>query len=177
MSKIKSGTSEVEIDGIVAEAIDALGYFHPNSVPFVAARLARLWGENPYTFETDGERIKPIPERPRYQVAGEIWGCLSDKGRADPTHACKATLLRITFNVRRAAQASEAERWRSYATKAQFACHEPHACAGARAKDGAVVGLTKRHLGLFAKPVPLPPLPLAGCDAEWCSCRWDVLSD
>ncbi len=24
---------------------------------------------------------------------------------------------------------------------------------------------------------PLPPLPLAWCDADWCACRWDMHLD
>lgn len=177
MAEIRTGSSTVAIDDIVAEAIETLGFFHPRSLPFIADRIARLWGGNTRAFEMDGERIKPIADRPRYQVAGEIWGGLSAKGRVDPSYACEATWLRVTFNIRRVAERNQEEHWRTFATKASFACHEAHACAKARSSKGAVMALNKRTLGLFVRPVPLPSLPVAGCDADWCSCRWDVGSD
>lgn len=176
MATVSSGGRRLQIDSIVAEAIGSLSYFHPRSLPFVAERIARLWGKDARAFETDGEWVKPLQDKPQYRVASEIWDCLSSKGRADPGYACQATWLRVQFNVRRELQRQEGEPWRSFASTAQFRCHEPHACASARNRQGEVLPLVKRTL-LFAKPVPLPALPLAGCDADWCSCRWDVTGD
>jgi hypothetical protein len=176
MITVSEGANKVQIDGIVAEAIDQLGYFHPASRDLIAARIARLWGNNAYTFENDGDRIRPLPDRPRYQVAGEIWGCLSEKGRADPSYACKATLLRVTFNVYRARDAANRKLHRQFASRVRFGGVGDYTCSVARPLNGHVMPLTRSILGL-RREVSLPELPLQGCTADWCACRWNFLPD
>lgn len=177
MAQVRSGASTIVIDDIVQEAISALGLFHPDSAPFLAARIARLWGEGDWKFMTDGERIAPLADMPNFRVSGEVWGMLTESGRADAAHACKATRLRVYFNIRRATDYATEGIRRSFSAFAQLTGKTEVTCAAGCARMGETFRLERRTFGLFKRPVALPALPFRGCNAEWCSCRWELLSD
>lgn len=177
MSKVKlgNGKATVAIEETVAEAVEALGYFEMDAVMFIAHRMIRLWGSKPRHFEKDGELIKPLRNRPRYEMSREVWERLSEKGRADPSRACEATYLRVYFNVTRTVRHAELDamkasrrRWRW----AQLQVDGKTCCAVAAVREGRYVSLREPVLGIFSRPAPFPPLPLEGCTAEWCACSW-----
>lgn len=173
MASVGEGNRRVDLDDLVGEAIDALGFFRPGAKKTIAKRMARLWGQNDYTFANDGDRISPFPDKPKRLIAREIWECLSDRGREDPAYACKATLLRVTFNVLRRRDAATLKMRRSLATTAVYAGLTEYTCAAGRACEGERLSLRQRVMGIFERDVTPPEFPLKDCDAAWCACRWD----
>lgn len=173
MASVGEGGQKVRLDPLVKEAVEALGFFRPDAVEAISNRMARLWGNNDYTFANDGERIKPFPEEPKRPISREIWESLTDRGREDPTFACKATLLRVSFNVYRVRDAANLAMRKKLATSAVFAGVTEYTCAAGRACEGQRVPLKRRLLGVFERDCDPPKLPLSDCDAAWCACRWD----
>lgn len=177
MASVVEGGQTMTLDPLVKEAIETLGFFRPEAVKIIADRIARLWGNNDYTFANDGERIRPFADEPKRLISREVWECLSDRGREDPAFACKATLLRVSFGVYRLRDAASFERRRSVASVARFAGVTQYTCAAGRACEGKHVSLRRRALGLFERDVRLPELPLSDCAAAWCACRWDLIDE
>lgn len=175
MVDVKSGQRSVRIDDVVIEAIARLGFFRSDAASFLAERVSRQWGGNDWQFMMEGERIAPLADKPRFQISREVWSGLTDKGRSDPRYACKATRLRIAFNVRRLIDQLQEPAQRTMCERARFVARGEGTCDLARSRDGVVAALTGRRLGVIKHDIPLPALPWEGCSADWCPCRWDFL--
>jgi hypothetical protein len=133
---------------MVEEAISSLGYFIPDAAPALASMIERKWGWGAKMLFGIREEWLPL---------------LTDKGRADPYHAAKATCLRVTCNHRRdhfltnPAGCDKAEWEVSISAIPEFVC-----------------SIMKGHHCSTFPWDGLPLLPQPGCDKEWCICTYTL---
>lgn len=139
----------MELREIVAEAVNALGYFRPDSVEELTTHFERLL---PQGLGAD----MLLRER------GIIDNLLTSKGQENPRHAAKAVALRVSFNVRRAKQRDAP----NFISRCEFRGITNYTCSAGRDLSGVVVTLSERTA-----------LPLEQCSSEWCACRWDFILD
>jgi hypothetical protein len=140
---------EMELREIVAEAVNALGYFLPESIDALTTHFERLL---PKGFGAD------ILLRER----GIIDDLFTSKGQENPRHAAKAIALRVSFNVRRSKQRAAPD----FISRCEFRGITNYTCSAGRELTGVVVPLSERTA-----------LPLEQCSSEWCACRWDFVLD
>lgn len=74
--------------------------------------------------------------------------------------------LRATFNARRQHDLNTEHAWSTFASRVQLGGVTDYCCDQAKTQSGIIVPRVGR-----------PGLPFAGCQAKWCSCRWDHLTD
>lgn len=141
------------VPGFVREAIKALGYFRSDRADQLIALFADIWpkGLSADVLLRHYEAITPL---------------LSSKGLSNPRHAARATTLRVIFNQQRH-EAKELFSDHPYlSATVTFRARGDACCSRSREMDGNVSLLSDRT-----------DLPLPGCNAEWCPCRWDGNAD
>lgn len=135
------------------EAVDTLGYYRDDAFASLLALYQARWP-------------KGLSATMFRQV--EIAPLLSEKGKADPRHAQKATTLRMLSNLWRQEFNDTEPQWSTYCSSVKFAARalpEYH-CDRALQLNGTVIDRSERW-----------PLPLPDCGKEWCPCRWDQVPD
>lgn len=162
----------LDIRPFVREAVEALAYFKPEQSDALALLIVKMWREKSATMllygSAVGEDMTPSEKVAcglgKGRMPRSLWRILSDKGRLDPSHAAKATTLRITFNVMRwiSIQAEKIEA--TFSSKIEFRGLSNSSCAASRELMNTIIPRNERY-----------PLPVPGCTAEWCSCRWDLV--
>ncbi len=136
---------------LVAEAVQALGYFRPDAVEQLTQIYRDLWPRGTSAHMLSKADYQPL---------------LSEKGLAQPGPASMNTTLRITGNVQRQRELDNEHIWGEYSSRVQFWCVAKNGCAPAIAMLGQIVPRKGR-----------PSIPLPGCDREWCTCGWDQVRD
>jgi hypothetical protein len=157
--------------GAIQEAVDALGYFRADSIDDLIAIFRQIWpmglSANALIYN-DLEEMTAEQKRAHDLAPGRVpyavWEILTEKGRRDVRHACKATLLRILFNLRRREFDDQEERWSAFASRVCLRGITDHSWHFVRTFEGTTLPREKR----FA-------LPLDPCNSEWCACRWDYV--
>lgn len=169
------GPAGVDLRPLVEEAVAALGYFEPSSVDELTALLERQWPSGTSkTMLIYGDGLGDNLEGAEREAAGigkgrmprAVWQLLSAAGRADPYNAIEATTLRIAFGVNKLRDLARESQWGIYVSRVELGGVLPHCCDQAKAMAGKSFPRVGR-----------PALPLPGCGAAWCSCRWDRLVD
>lgn len=167
MTEIRVGAHMVELEPFVREAVETLGYFRIDALEEVTALFARtrpaaakgvFWERSEEL--SDAEKIA-AGRSTTGRMPRQLWRILSEKGRADPRHATKATGLRIIFNLYRERDRLDEPIRAGFCDSAQFLGVVEATCEPARRLKGLVVPIAERC-----------PLPLPECRAEWCACNW-----
>lgn len=127
----------------LAEAIDALGYYRSDALEQLLGMYRAKW---PKGLSSTLFRI------------ADIQPLLTGKGLADPARAQKATYLRSHFNLSREEFDQQDI---DGVTGLMFWAPKNCVCSQAGERDQSKIGLAEKW-----------PLPLAGCDWEWCACNW-----
>lgn len=133
------------------EAVSSLGYYHDQALDELETMYRDRWRDGISATMLNREEVMPL---------------LSDKGQRDIIHAQKATFLRATFNLRREEFDATEPQWSSFCSRVQFNASALLLCDRARSLNGIIVDRAQRW-----------SLPMAGCDEEWCPCRWDHVPD
>ena len=140
---------------LVHEAVEALGYFRPEAADQLVSIYEQLWpkGISATMLLSRGIDLAPL---------------LSATGAADHRLAAEATTLRVIFNLRRQEFDANEPNWSTISSRVQFIARaQPeHHCARSMELNTLLLPRQDRF-----------PLPMAGCDKEWCPCRWDMVMD
>lgn len=174
MISVRFAPAPFNLRPFVAGAVEKLGYFRADSVDHLTEIIERLWPTGvSSTMLIYNDILHDLTEEEK-QAAGlekgrtnrEIWSLLSDAGRTDPRGAAVTLTLWIISSVQRARFDHEEPSWSKFCDRVRLVAHaspEYH-CDRSRELDGLVVHREERF-----------PLPLSGCDRDWCPCRWDYL--
>lgn len=167
------GPAPAGIELHVAEAVQALGYFRPDAVDGLVEVFRQLWPKGcsgKMLIYNDLERMTEEETRSAgigtMRMPRAVWALMTPKGQASPMHAARATAIRIQMSVNRARSDREERKWSTFCSRVKLAGITDYCCAMARSVNGEVRPREGR-----------PKFPLKGCDAEWCSCRWDYVPD
>ncbi len=164
-----------ELDQLVHEAIQALGYFRADRADELAALYRQLWPRGTsdtmliYNDLDDmSEQEKRDAGLGRGRMPRAVWQLLTDKGKRDPRHAAKATGLRLYFRLRLMQFDADEVFWSTMSSKVQFM---------ARAQPEYHCPRSLELAGLVLPRQARFPLPLPDCAKEWCPCRWVWVPD
>lgn len=175
MTEVRFGSAPFDLLPFVRLAVEELGYFRPECANELAGLFEQLWPSgvsatmliyNDLEDMTDEEKIAAGLTKRRLPRA--LWLSLSAKGRVDPHHSATVLARRIIFCVQRNRFDRDEPSWSTFCTRVRFAARAKpeHLCARSQELAGLVLIREERF-----------PLPLPGCDKEWCPCRWDYLPD
>lgn len=151
MVSVTKGSAPDNIGALVAEAVEALGYFRSDCIGKLTKLYIELWPQGTSKHMLD---------------KGDFKALLSEKGLASPGQASMNTTLRITANAHREKFARGEPQWGPMFPRLQFSCPPKENCAGARILSDQIFRRETR-----------PSLPLEHCDREWCGCNWLFVPD
>lgn len=150
MPWVRFGVANVEIDGAVRAMLGLYPYLEPAYEKEIAEIIAADWP----AFCSRARYLRQFPH------------IFSAYGRESISHSIKATRGFMIFAVWKTVFDGSEHIWGQRCSNVELRASVKECCSTSKGHNGVVITRKDR-----------PQLPLAGCDAEWCSCRWFEVDD